>query len=214
MKKLLENKWLIIVYGLLLAGVGALTLTYAIIRPEAVTVAISIALAVALFIIGLMHIIISLVAHTGDFFNTSLLLGSAAIAIGVVLCIDRTLIGQFIVYLLGAFFIAFAAIAIVKFVLFIVYKQKILWIVAYILFALVSAAIGILVLCFRNETTQVLYGIIGSFIILIGIFEIAYGIRELVNSNKKDAEPKTKKDEVVIEAEQKAEDNKEEDPAA
>ena len=173
-------KWIPIVYGVLLTLVGVLTLIYAITNPAVVDTVISISIAVALFIVGIVHISFALVAHTSDFFNGEMVLGSIAIAFGVVLCVDLGLIGQFIVYLLGAFFLAFALVSIVKFVLFIVYRQSVAWIVIYIIMALVCIAIGVLVLCFRNESKQILYCFVGASIILSGLFEIILGIKILM----------------------------------
>lgn len=173
-------KWIPIVYGVLLTLIGVLTLIYAITNPAVVDTVISISIAVALFIVGIVHISFALVAHTSDFFNGEMVLGSIAIAFGVVLCVDLGLIGQFIVYLLGAFFLAFALVSIVKFVLFIVYRQSVAWIVIYIIMALVCIAIGVLVLCFRNESKQILYCFVGASIILSGLFEIILGIKILM----------------------------------
>ena len=124
MKKFLEKKWLTLAYGFLLIAVGVLTVVYAIINPDVVTKVLSISIAVSLFLIGSANIALALVAHTSDFFNSTLLTGSAAIAVGVLFCINTLLIGEFIAYLLGVFFIAFAVVALIKFVLFIVYKQN------------------------------------------------------------------------------------------
>ena len=170
MKKFLEKKWLTLIYGFLLVAVGALTLTYAIINPDVVTKVLSISIAVSLFLIGSGNIVLALVAHTSDFFNSSLLVGSAAIAF----------IGEFIAYLLGVFFIALAVVALIKFVLFIVYKQNLAWIIIYGFIVVICAAAGIIILCFKQQTNQVLYGIIGSFIAFAGLFEIFASARMII----------------------------------
>ena len=180
MKKFLEKKWLTLIYGFLLIAVGALTLTYAIINPDVVTKVLSISIAVSLFLIGAGNIVLALVAHTSDFFSSSLLTGSAAIAFGVLFCINTLLIGEFIAYLLGVFFIALAVVSLIKFVLFIVYKQNLAWIIIYGFIVAICTAAGILILCFKQETNQVLYGIIGSFIALAGLFEIFASARIII----------------------------------
>ena len=113
MKKFLEKKWLALAYGFLVIAVGALTIAYAIIDPSVVTTVMSISIAVSLFILGAANIALALVAHTTEFFQKSLLVGSATIAVGVLLCVNRTLIGEFIALLLGVFFIAFAVVALI-----------------------------------------------------------------------------------------------------
>ena len=184
MKKFTENKWYSVIYGGLLTLVGVLTLIFAITDITKVDAAISIGLAVSLFIIGIIHIATSLIAHTNDFFSASLLMGSIAIAFGVVLCINRALIGEFITYLLGTFFLALALVALIKFILFIVYKQKLMWIVGYGVVTLVALAAGILILIFRAESKQVLYCIIGASIILSGLLEIAVALKDIHDIKK------------------------------
>lgn len=186
MKKFLEKKWLVLAYGFLLIAVGVLTIVYAIIDQTVVTKVLSISIAVSLFLIGSANIVLALVAHTSDFFNKTLLVGSAAIAAGVLFCIDTLLLGQFIAYLLGVFFLAFALVCLIKFILFIVYKQKVAWIVIYAIVVLVSIAAGVLILCFREETSQVLYVIIGSFIALAGLFEIIGNARIIILAKREE----------------------------
>lgn len=188
MKKFLEKKWLALAYGFLVIAVGALTIAYAIIDPSVVTTVMSISIAVSLFILGAANIALALVAHTTEFFQKSLLVGSATIAVGVLLCVNRTLIGEFIALLLGVFFIAFAVVALIKFILFIVYKENITWIVLYAIFMLVAAAAGILILCFKQESNQVIYVIIGSAIALAGLFEIVASARAIIVGKKVEKE--------------------------
>lgn len=180
MKKFFEKKWLTLAYGFLVIAVGVLTVVYAIVDPTVVTEVLSISIAVSLFILGAASIALALVAHTTEFFQKILLVGSAAIAVGVLFCFKRTLIGEFISLLLGVFFISFAVVALVKFILFIVYKQSISWIILYGIFMAVAAAVGILILCFQQESNQVIYVIIGSAIALAGLFEIVASARAII----------------------------------
>ena len=180
MKKFFEKKWLTLAYGFLVIAVGVLTVVYAIVDPTVVTTVLSISIAVSLFIIGAANIALALVAHTSEFFQKILLVGSAAIAAGVLFCVNRTLIGEFIALLLGVFFIAFATVALIKFILFIVYKEKLTWIILYGVFVAVAAAAGILILCFQQESNQVIYVIIGSAIAITGIFEIIASARAII----------------------------------
>lgn len=180
MKKFLEKKWLALAYGFLVIAVGVLTVVYAIVDPTVVTEVLSISIAVSLFILGAASIALALVAHTTEFFQKILLVGSAAIAVGVLFCVNRTLIGEFIALLLGVFFISFAVVALIKFILFIVYKQSVSWIILYGIFMAVAAAAGILILCFQQESNQVIYVIIGSAIALAGLFEIIASARAII----------------------------------
>lgn len=180
MKKFLEKKWLALAYGFLVIAVGVLTVVYAIVDPDVVTTVLSISIAVSLFILGAANITLALVAHTNEFFQKTLLVGSGAIAVGVLLCVNRLLIGEFIALLLGVFFIAFAVVALIKFILFIVYRQSVSWIVLYGVFVLVAAAAGILILCFQQESNQVIYVIIGAAIAIAGVVEIIASARAII----------------------------------
>ena len=185
MNNLQKNKWLVIVYGVLLIAIGTLTLIFAITNTSVVDKVISIALAVALFIVGLLNICSSLIAHTQEFYTASILLGSLAIAIGVVLLIDTYLIGSIIVYLLGVFLLAMGTVSLFKAVIFIITKQKVMWIVAQLIIAALAITLGVIVLCFKDESKMFLYAFIGAVIILSGITEIVFVLRNFI-SNKKD----------------------------
>ena len=211
MNKLQKAKWLAIVYGAILVMVGALTLAFAITNTEVVDKVISIALAIGLFIIGLLNIGSSLIAHTDEFFTASLLIGSIAIAFGVVLLVDVYLIGSFIVYLLGTLLIALGTICLVKGTLFIIFKQKITWVIIHFVMATVAIAFGILVLCFRNESKMVLYAFIGASIILAGVIEIVFAVRNFV-SNKKENVSNNQEQTIPEQEENKEESEPQENP--
>lgn len=204
MNKLQKNKWMAIVYGALLVAVGSLTIAFAIRDTELVDKVISISLAIGLFIVGLLNIGYALIAHTDEFFTASLLLGSLAIAFGVVLLVDVYLIGSFIVYLLGTLLIALGVVCLAKGLLFIIFKQRIGWIIVHFAFATVAIALGIVVLCFRNESKMLLYVFIGVVIILAGIVEIIFAVRNYISNKKK------KDEEIPGEEEKVLEENKEE----
>ena len=181
----IQKKWLLIIYGILLIAVGAVTVVLSITNVEAVDTALSIALAIGLFIVGLINIVTSFITETEKFFTAPLLVGCITIAFGVVLCIHRYMIGSFIVYLIGILLLALALICILKAVIFIIYKYKVTWIVIHFVMAAIGIAGGVTVLVFRDESKMVLYAIIGSFIALLGILEVILAVRSII---KKDDE--------------------------
>lgn len=193
-----QKKWMLIVYGILLIAVGAVTIVLSLTNVGVVDTALSIALAVGLFIIGLLNIITSFITETEKLFTAPLLIGSIAISFGIVLCIDRGILGSFIVYLLGVLLLSLALISILKAVIFIIYKYKVTWIVLLFTFAAIAIAGGIVVLIFREESKVVLYTIIGSFIALLGLFEAFFAIRSIIK--KEDEEVITATPEENIEA--------------
>ena len=210
MNNLQKNKWLVIVYGVLLIAIGTLTLIFAITNTSVVDKVISIALAVALFIVGLLNICSSLIAHTQEFYTASILLGSLAIAIGVVLLIDTYLIGSIIVYLLGVFLLAMGTVSLFKAVIFIITKQKVMWIVAQLIIAALAITLGVIVLCFKDESKMFLYAFIGAVIILSGITEIVFVLRNFISNKKDNKEEKVEENpESKEEAEEAEEEPKE-----
>ncbi len=179
-----KHKWMLIVYSVLLIALGITTFILAIVNLGAVVRTTSYVIAVALFIIGLMHIVTSLVANTQDFFTAELVVGSFAIAIGVVLCVFPDLIGGFLPILLATLFFAFAAIGIAKAIVAIKFKYKVSWIIAYIAAAVVGITLGILSLVFRYESTQVMYGSVGAVVLILGVIELIYSIKFLNNKQE------------------------------
>lgn len=198
MKFQIQNKWLLIAYGILLVAIGVTTLVLSITNVGLVDQALSISLAIALFIVGILNIVSSLILNTDKFFTSPLFIGSLCVAFGVVLCIDRSIIGSFIVYLLGVFLLALSLVCLIKAVLFIVYKYKVMWIIAQFIIALIGIGGGIVVLCFREESKVVLYAIIGSIILLLGVLEIILALRIMLKKNGQE-------DEVVV-ADEKADE--------
>ena len=73
MRVIKNYKWMPIVYGVLLMVVGILTMIFAISDSNIVDQVISISLAGGLFLIGLLNIALSLIAHSHEFFTSSIL---------------------------------------------------------------------------------------------------------------------------------------------
>lgn len=210
-----KGKWMNVIYGVVIVLVGVLALIFAIKDPGVVDNVLSISIAVALFVIGIVHIATALIAHTSDFFTISLITGCVFIAFGVILCINRALIGEFIVYLLGAFCLALGVISTIKFILFIVYKQKVIWIAFYIILTLLMFGVGIFLFVYRDENQgkQILYGCISSLIILGGLFEIGLGLKPFIIKDKQDAEKEALKvQEEQIQPVETVEENKGDNP--
>lgn len=189
MKKLGEQKWMLIVYAVLLITIGLIEFILSIVRLDIAVQVMSYSIAAGLFIVGLMHIIVSLIADTKAFFRASLILGCIAIAIGVVLCIAPSLLEGFVVLFVAILSIALGAVLIVKAILAIIYKYKGLWIFLYFLFATICITFGILALVFGSKNqipAQIIFASTGAFILAVGIFLLIAAIR--VMSAKKEPE--------------------------
>ena len=187
MKKIAEQKWMLIVYAVLLITIGLLELILSIVKLSVAVQVMSYSLAVGLFIVGLMHIIVSLVADTKAFFRASLVLGCIAIAIGVVLCITPLLMKDFVVLFVAILAIALGAVLIVKAIIAIVYKYKGIWIFLYFLFATICITFGILALVFEHKNdiaAQIIFASTGAFIMAVGIFLLIAGIKATTQKNE------------------------------
>ena len=182
MKALKEQKWMLIVYAVLFIIIGSLELILSIVNLDAAIKVVSYAVATGLFIVGLLHIIASLIADTKAFFKSALILGSIAIAIGVVLIINPYIIASFLIKFVAILALALGAVLIAKGVIAIVYKYKGIWIFLYFLFATLSITFGILALVFENKndlTAKIIYASTGAFVFVLGVFVLVMGIKAL-----------------------------------
>ena len=185
MKTLKEQKWMLVVYAVIFIAIGLLELILSIVNLGAAIRVVSYAIATGLFIVGIMHIVASLVAETKTFFKIALVIGSIAIAAGVVLCINPFLMADFLIKFVAVLAIALGVVLIVKAILAIVYKYKGGWIFFYFLFATIFITFGILILVFekRSETQIAIYASTGAFILILGIFLLVAGIKVLTKKS-------------------------------
>ncbi len=187
MKRLGEQKWMLIVYAVLLITIGLLELILSIVKLSAAVQVMSYSLAVGLFIVGLMHIIVSLVADTKAFFRAALILGCIAIAIGVILCIHPYILEGLVVLFVAILAIALGAVLIAKAIIAIVYKYKGIWIFLYFLFATLCITFGVLILVFNSKdviAAQIIFASTGAFIMAVGIFLLIAGIKAVNQKNQ------------------------------
>ena len=184
MKTFKEQKWMIIVYGIILFAIGLVDLILSIIDLGSAIKIVSYCIAGGLFTIGLLHIIANLVKDTKTFFKGALALGCIAIALGVVFIAKPLILGDFFIYFSAAFVIAISAVFLVKGVIAAVYKYKKSWIFLYFLLATIGITLSILAFVYEGSTTvtQIVYITMGAIAIVVGIAAIVYGIKLL---NKK-----------------------------
>lgn len=182
MKALKEQKWQILVYGVILFTLGVVQFVLSIVDFSSAMNILSYAIAVGLFIIGLMHILTALIVDTKSYFKSPLVIGSLAIATGIVFVIIPSIVGAFIIYFVPSILLVFGAILLVKAILGIVFKYKTSWIVSYFIGATVGLALGILAFVFLNRSltvSQIIYCIIAVIIATVGIVLFVVGIKLL-----------------------------------
>ena len=183
MKTLKEQKWMLIVYASLFIALGLVEFILSIINLDAAIKVVSYSVAGALLLVGLLHIIASFVADTKAFFKGALILGSIAIALGIVLFIVPDIIPGLLIYFVAVIALALGAVLLAKAIIAIIFKYKVSWIIFYFILATLAITFGILALVFnRTTTTQIIYCATGAVILGLGIFVLIYGIKALKKS--------------------------------
>ena len=184
MKTFKEQKWMIIVYGVILFAIGLVDLILSIVDLGSAIKIVSYSIAGGLFVVGLLHILANLIKDTKSFFKAPLALGCIAIGLGVVFIVYPLMLGEFFIIFSAAFVIAISTILLIKGIIGIVYKYKKSWIFLYFLLATIGITLSILAFIYEGSrtVTQIVYISMGAIAIAVGITAIVYGIKLL---NKK-----------------------------
>ena len=184
MKTFKEQKWMIIVYGVILFAIGLVDLILSIVDLGSAIKVVSYCIAGGLFVIGLLHIVANLIKDTKSFFKGALALGCIAIALGVVFIVYPLMLGNFFIIFCAAFVIAISAIFLVKGFIGIKFKYKKSWIFLYFLLATIGITLSILAFVYEGSSTvtQIVYITMGAIAIVVGVAAMVYGIKLL---NKK-----------------------------
>lgn len=186
MKALKEQKWMLIVYSVVLIAVGLVEFILGIVDINLAIKVVSYVVATGSILIGLLHIISSLFTDTKAFFKTALVLGSVCIAVGVVFIAEPFLIASFLIKFVAVLALALGVVFGVKAVLAIIYKYKGGWIFLYFLFHILGILFGVLALVFESEFTQGIYCATGAFIFVVGIMLLVVGIKSLSDKKEED----------------------------
>ena len=191
--------WLQLILSILLLFGGALIIAFAATNKQNILEdALNIIAAVILFLFGLFAILTSFIFEPNKIFTNGLLYGSACIALGVFLCTRELVLLNYLVYLLAIFFIVVGSIELINGVLLVIKKDKN---VPYIIISFVAAVVfitgGILALVFRGDVKIAFCIIAGALLFVAGVYELIFGIREMVaqNKNKEKKPRKVKKKE-------------------
>ena len=178
--------WLQLILSILLLFGGALIIAFAAAnKPNILEDALNIIAAVILFLFGLFAIITSFLFEPNKLFTTGLLYGSISIALGVFLCVRELVLLNYLVLLLGVFFIVAGTVELVNGVIFIAKRErKVLYIVIAFVAAVLFITGGILAIVFRADVKIVFCIIAGALLFAAGVYELIFGIREMVEQNK------------------------------
>ena len=177
MKTFKEQKWMIIIYAVVAIAVGLVETILAFVNINAAISAVSYTIAVGLFVIGLMHILSSLIAFTKSFFKASLIFGAFAIAVGIVLIMKPLLIADFLIPFVACLALALGVVMLAKAIIGIIYKYKGGWIFLYFLFFAIATTLGILILVYQNASRTAIYAVTGITVAIAGIALLVFGIK-------------------------------------
>ena len=191
--------WLQLILSILLLFGGALIIAFAATNKQNILEdALNIIAAVILFLFGLFAILTSFLFEPNKLFTNGLLYGSISIALGVFLCIRELVLLNYLVLLLGVFFIVAGVVELINGIIFLVKREKN---IAFIIIAFAAAVLfitgGILALVYRGNVKIAFCIIAGALIFIAGVYELIFGIREMVaqNKNKEKKPRKVKKKE-------------------
>ena len=187
MKSLFEKyKWLQIVVGIVLLAAGIVTIVLAVNNVSTMARVLGIIVAVCCFLYAAMLITANFIKNPRTPFPQEALFAGIAIGVGVTLCIGEVAeaLQTYAIYLLGCGLIALGAIAIIKSIVIICYKDPIQNWLIMIICGVIALVGGILLLCYISEMQVIINVIIGVVIAALGVLEIILGIIALSKNSK------------------------------
>jgi hypothetical protein len=187
--------WLKLILAVLLLFGGALIIVFAVLgKANILQSGLNIIAAVILFLFGLFAIIATFAFEVDKVFTNGLLYGSACIALGVFLCLEKIVLLEYLVWLLAIFFIVVGGVEIIKGVILLIKKYKpIVAIVVTFIVGTVFVVGGILAIIFNADIRIVFCIIAGALLFLAGVYNLFFGIKEMIAHNKTKEPKKDKK---------------------
>ena len=180
MNSLFEKyKWLKYVIGSFIIALGVLVIILASVGSGAVKTAITIVMAIAAMVVGLVFLLLALLSESHKGFTMTLLFGAIGLAAGIILLVQYFGLGdsfndQLLVYTISIFALVFGAITLAKAVSLIVFKEKAALIVLLFIVAIACIVAGILGIVFVGDLIQAAYIILGVGILVVGILFLVF----------------------------------------
>ena len=172
-------KWIGVVLGVLLIIAGGIIVGMSIAKAagaikedNVIPLMLSVVAAILCFIVGAIYITVGLTTPLTTFFDPSFVLGSIAIAAGVVLLIERAVIADIIIYLISIVLIVIGGIYLVRGIFYIVNKIQVKLVVFAFIIATLAIAAGIISITLKDKLFIGINIIIGVVVIIAGILQI------------------------------------------
>ena len=210
MKKLFSKyAWLQLILSILLLFGGTLIIVFAFNDKENVLkLALNVIAAVILFLFGGFAILTAFLFERKSTISYAIVYGSASIALGVFLCMNKLVLLEYLVYLLAIFFIVIGAIELIKSIIMTIkVKPQVYILVLAYTFSVLFIAGGILSLIFSDKVQIAFCVIAGVLLFLLGVYELVEGIKEMIaqvkgQQNRQKPVKRSKKKEANPEQEQ------------
>lgn len=181
-----KYKWLRIVLAILLIGAGVAAIVLAVNG----TYVINYILAGCCFIYAAMLITASFIANPRTPYPIEVLIGGLFIGIGIVLCIPGITesLNVILVYLIASSLIALGAVALIKAIVILSYKDPVGNWIFMLIFGIFALTGGILLAVFRtglfNNLVLAANICFGSALIALGLFVLIYAIARASKKKK------------------------------
>lgn len=170
--------WVDVLYGVLLFAVGLMILILAIINQVGtIDMILSYAIAVVLFILGIVCVVTSIVIKNSELVNATIAGGCIAIAFGILLCVLPDLITALLIVFIAAFLLAVSFVSFIKIFVAAAHKEKASQIVTYAVAFVLCAVIGALAIGFRVQFTQIILGCLGALMMVGAIGGVVVAIK-------------------------------------
>ena len=182
MKTLLARwSWIRVVEGILLIILGLLVAILGGIDPHGLTKALSIVIAIFLFLDGGITLF-GYVINPQKNFSLECVISALFIAFGVILCTEggQTSLGNIISTFAIAVLFSVSFAFLVKGIFTILYKGPTGWIVLNFLIFAITLALGILSIIYKEKhVNQIIYITLGSGILVVGVFDIILAVKAI-----------------------------------
>lgn len=200
-----RNALLKLIEGVLLALTGILIAIFGGIDPLKYERAISLSLAIFLFLDGAILFITAILDRKVKI-SLNIVTGSLLIAVGVVFIMSGINLNEFLPPFVSSILLAIGAGEIAKGTVQIVQKEKVIWIIVNFLIAAIAITFGILSIFYNKgedaTVKNIIYIILGIAIVVAATAEIVLASVSINEKRKKKLEEKKEEEgKVIIEAE-------------
>ena len=178
--------WLQLILSILLLFGGSLIIAFAVSGKQNVLKdGLNLVVAVTLFIFGLFAILTAFIFERNRLLTAGFIYGSACIALGVFLCIQKFFVLDYIVLLLSIFFIVIGVIILCKGVMILASKTNNTALgAAALVIGILFIVAGILSIIYDDKMVTVFCIVAGALLAIAGVYELVMGIRALSHRSR------------------------------